>query len=152
MKKYYSYTVITLLAVVFFASGTGKLLEPTGAVNALVMAFGISYTASKLLVFLLSNGEIALAVLALTKRFRAIAMKAMAATLAMFLIFLVYVKTNGIIMDDCGCFGGLLKRMIPEAIMDEIILVVFCIGYFIIQKRNADTANSMFTKKLSQIS
>jgi len=87
------------------------------------MAFGFSYDVSKPLVILLSNTEVALALLVLTKRFRAIAMWFIFGLLVCFLVFLIYVKVNGIIVDDCGCFGGLIKRTIHEAIFDEIMLI-----------------------------
>jgi len=131
INKIYSHIVIAVFALTFFASGIGKLLEPAGAVNALVMTFGVPYDFSKILVILLSNFEIALAFMVLTKRFRTIAMRLVFSVLVFFLAFLVYVKTNGIILDDCGCFGGLIKRTIPEAIIDEIVLVIICSGYFI---------------------
>ena len=135
-SEIYSGFVVYILSLTFLASGIGKLLEPAGAVNALVITFGISYDFSKILVLLLSNAEIALAVLILTKRFRAISMRFVFGVLVFFLIFLVYVKTNGIILDDCGCFGGLIKRSIPEAIVDEIVLLAICSGYFIINRKD----------------
>ena len=134
----FSYGVVLLLAVVFFLSGIGKLLEPVGAVNALIMAFGVSPVLSKLSVFLLSNAEIVLALLLVTRRFRQAAMKAAAVVLAGFLVFLVYVKMNGIILDDCGCFGGLIRRTIPEAIVDEVILLLLTAGYFVMHRRAAE--------------
>jgi len=131
MNRIYSHIIIAILALIFFASGIGKLLEPEGAVNALVMTFGVSNDVSKILVIILSNAEIALALLVLTKRFRTIAMRLVFGVLLFFLVFLVYVKANGIILNDCGCFGGIIKRTIPEAIIDEIVLITLCSGYLI---------------------
>ena len=122
----------------FFLSGIGKLLEPVGAVNALIMAFGVSPVLSKLSVFLLSNAEIVLAVLLIIRRFRQAAMKISAGVLFGFLVFLVYVKAGGLILDDCGCFGGLIKRTIPEAIVDEVVLLLLTAGYFLMHRRAAE--------------
>jgi len=125
LEKIFSNSILIVIALVFFTSGIGKLLEPTLAVNALVMIplSGINYNTAKVIIFILSNVEIALALLLLTKRFSAIAMRFIFGLLVCFLIFLIYVKANGIIVDDCGCFGGLIKRTIPEAIVDEIVLI-----------------------------
>jgi len=140
--------IVYILAFIFFASGIGKLLEPAGAVNALVMSFGISYDLSKLMVILLSNAEIALALLVLTKRFRVISMRFVFGVLVFFLAFLVYVKANGIILDDCGCFGGLIKRTIPEAIVDEIILIALGLGYLIFNRKVAETQRKLIIEKI----
>jgi len=109
---------------------------------------GINYNAAKVIIFILSNAEIALALLLLTKRFRAIAMRFVFGVLVFFLIFLVYVKANGIILDDCGCFGGLIKRTIPEAIIDEIVLVTLCSGYLIINRKVAETQRKLIIEKI----
>lgn len=133
--------IVYILALIFFASGIGKLLEPTGAVNALIMLnlSGINYNSAKVIIFILSNAEIALALLLLTGRFRATAMCLVFGVLVFFLAFLIYVKANGIILDDCGCFGGLIKRTIPEAIVDEIVLLALCSGYFVIHRKDAES-------------
>jgi len=148
LRKYIANTIVVILALIFFSSGIGKLLEPAGAENALVMSFGISYDVSNLLVILLSNAEIALALLVLTKRFRVIAMRFIFSVLVFFLVFLLYVKANGIILDDCGCFGGLIKRTIPEAIVDEIVLIAICSGYFIINRKVAETQRKLIIEKI----
>ena len=148
--KIYSPVIVYILAFIFFASGIGKLLEPAGAVNALVMLklSGINYNSAKVIIFILSNAEIALALLLLTKRLRATAMRLVFGVLVFFLAFLIYVKANGIILDDCGCFGGLIKRTIPEAIIDEIVLIAISIGYFIIHRKGAETQRELITEKI----
>ena len=150
MNRIYSHIVIAVFAMIFFVSGIGKLLEPAGAVNALIMLklSGINYNTANVIIFVLSNVEIALALLILTKRFRATAMRLVFGVLVFFLIFLVYVKSNGIILDDCGCFGGLIKRTIPEAIIDEIVLLLICSGYFIINRKVAETQRKLIIEKI----
>ena len=137
------YLIVIILVLIFLSSGIGKLIEPESAVTTLGMAFpagagqvGISTEVAKLLVLLLSNAEIALAVLLIFKRFRAVAMKFVLGMLVGFLVFLVYIKTSGIITDDCGCFGGLIKRTVPEAIFDEIVLILMSVGYIINNRRD----------------
>jgi len=147
-SEIYSGFVVYILSFTFFTSGIGKLLNPEGSVNSLVMTFGVSYDFSKILVILLSNVEIALALLILTKRFRATAMRLVFGVLVFFLIFLVYVKSNGIILDDCGCFGGLIKRTIPEAIIDEIVLITLGSVYFIIHRKVAETQRKLIIEKI----
>jgi len=100
------------------------------------------------MVILLSNAEIALALLVLTKRFRVISMRFVFGVLVFFLAFLVYVKANGIILDDCGCFGGLIKRTIPEAIVDEIILIALGLGYLIFNRKVAETQRKLIIEKI----
>ena len=122
--------------LVFLASGIGKLMEPAPAANALVMVFGVPFSLAVFAIFIVSNGEILLSVLLMFKRFRSFAMTLLVpSVLVMFLVFLLYVHFKGIMLDDCGCFGGLWKRTIPEAIFEEIIFLVLWSLYFIIRYR-----------------
>jgi len=109
---------------------------------------GINYNSAKVIIFILSNAEIALALLLLTRRFRATAMLLVFGVLVFFLAFLIYVKANSIILDDCGCFGGLINRTIPEAIIDEIILIALSIGYFVIHRKGAKAQRKLIIEKI----
>jgi hypothetical protein len=68
------------------------------------------------------------------KRFRSLSITLLVpAILVMFLVFLLYVHFKGIILDDCGCFGGLWKRTIQEAIVEEVIFLILWVIYFVMQ-------------------
>jgi hypothetical protein len=52
------------------------------------------------------------------------------------IICIKYLNSNE--LDDCGCFGGLWKRTIPEAIVEEVIFLILWAVYFVIQYRNKE--------------
>jgi hypothetical protein len=128
--------LVVAFFLIFLASGIGKLMEPRvlGAANALVMTFGVPFSLAVFAIFLVSNGEILLSVLLMFKRFRSLAITLLVpSVLVMFLVFLLYVHFKGIILDDCGCFGGLWRRTIQEAIVEEMLFIAIWIIYFVIQ-------------------
>jgi len=130
------WVLVMAFFLVFLASGIGKLMEPAPAANALVMVFGVPFSLAVFAIFIVSNGEILLSVMLMFKRFQSLGMTLLVpAVLVMFLVFLLYVHFKGIILDDCGCFGGLWKRTIPEAIIEEIIFLALWSLYFIIRYR-----------------
>jgi len=132
------WVLIIAFVLIFFVSGFGKLIEPAPATNALVMVFGIPFSLAVFAIFLVSNGEILLSVMLIFRRFQSLAMTLLVpSVLVMFLVFLLYVHFKGIILDDCGCFGGLWRRTIPEAIIEEIIFLVLWSIYFIVRYRQS---------------
>jgi hypothetical protein len=98
------------------------------------MTFGVPFSLAVFAIFIVSNGEILLSAMLMIKRFQSLSMTLLVpAVLVMFLAFLLYVHFKGIILDDCGCFGGLWKRTIPEAIIEEILFIAIWIIYFVMQ-------------------
>jgi len=140
-------SVAGMFFLLFFLSGVGKLLEPVPAALALVMVFRIPFSVAVTAVFLTSNGEILLAMMLIFKRFRQLALSILIPTvLVMFLTFLLYIYFSGIILEDCGCFGGLWKRTIPEAIVEEIIFLALWIIYFVIRRPQDKLTESYVNK------
>jgi len=126
-------SIIILFVFIFQISGIGKLLDPVPTINALITTFSITFGMAMLIVVFISNGEIVLSLLLPLKRFRKKTMPILLFILVVFLLFLSYVYFKGIIIEDCGCFGGIWRRTIPEAIVEEIIFIILWGVYFLLQ-------------------
>lgn len=144
IKKYINrqtgmYMVRGLLALVFLASGIGKLLDSSAAQSVIEFYFvtGFIRTYAYEIIKAISVLEVVLGLLLIWGRYVVTTLSASLVLVGAFTGLLMYLYITGVDLSDCGCFGLLeIKSSIEFTILKNLVLSGIIIGgFFLIRGR-----------------